>query len=43
MPARYELALKCSGAVQAARWSRTADGGGQRDGSGAVLDQGGDT
>jgi rhamnogalacturonyl hydrolase YesR len=24
----YELALKCSGAVQAARWSRTADGGG---------------
>src|SRR5579862_3555501 len=23
----YELALKCSGAVQAARWSRTADGG----------------
>ena len=26
--AGYELALKCSGAVQAARWSRTADGGG---------------
>jgi hypothetical protein len=24
----YELALKCSAAVQAARWSRTADGGG---------------
>jgi hypothetical protein len=24
----YELALKCSGAVQAARWSNTADGGG---------------
>ncbi|HEV2447662.1 MAG TPA: glycosyl hydrolase [Candidatus Sulfopaludibacter sp.] len=24
----YELALKCSGAVQAGRWSRTADGGG---------------
>ena len=24
----YELALKCSGAVQAARWSGTADGGG---------------
>jgi hypothetical protein len=24
----YELALKCSGAVQAARWSRTKDGGG---------------
>lgn len=24
----YELALKCSGAVQAARWSRTAGGGG---------------
>jgi hypothetical protein len=24
----YELALKCSGAVQASRWSRTADGGG---------------
>ena len=24
----YELALKCSGAVQAARWSPTADGGG---------------
>jgi unsaturated chondroitin disaccharide hydrolase len=24
----YELALKCSGAVQALRWSRTADGGG---------------
>src|SRR5262249_14859974 len=24
----YELALKISGAVQAARWSRTADGGG---------------
>ena len=24
----YELALKCSGAVQAARWSRTASGGG---------------
>src|SRR5579883_593943 len=24
----YELALKCSGAVQAMRWSRTADGGG---------------
>jgi len=24
----YELALKASGAVQAARWSRTADGGG---------------
>ena len=24
----YELALKCSGAVQAARWTRTADGGG---------------
>ncbi|HYW41778.1 MAG TPA: glycosyl hydrolase [Bryobacteraceae bacterium] len=24
----YELALECSGAVQAARWSRTADGGG---------------
>jgi unsaturated chondroitin disaccharide hydrolase len=24
----YEMALKCSGAVQAARWSRTADGGG---------------
>lgn len=24
----YELALKCSGAVQAARWSRTAAGGG---------------
>jgi hypothetical protein len=24
----YELALKCSGAVQAARWSRTIDGGG---------------
>ena len=24
----YELALKCSGAVQAARWSRTADGDG---------------
>ena len=24
----YETALKCSGAVQAARWSRTADGGG---------------
>jgi unsaturated chondroitin disaccharide hydrolase len=24
----YEIALKCSGAVQAARWSRTADGGG---------------
>ena len=24
----YELALKCSGAVQAARWSCTADGGG---------------
>jgi len=24
----YELALKCSGAVQAARWSRTAEGGG---------------
>ena len=23
----YELALKCSGAVQAARWSPTADGG----------------
>jgi len=23
----YELALKCSGAVQAMRWSRTADGG----------------
>ena len=24
----YELALKCSAAVQSARWSRTADGGG---------------
>jgi hypothetical protein len=24
----YELALRCSGAVQAARWSQTADGGG---------------
>ena len=24
----YELALKCTGAVQAARWSSTADGGG---------------
>ena len=24
----YELALKCSGAVQAMRWSKTADGGG---------------
>src|ERR1041384_1741657 len=24
----YELALKCSGAVQAARWSQTAEGGG---------------
>lgn len=24
----YEMALKCSGAVQAMRWSRTADGGG---------------
>jgi unsaturated chondroitin disaccharide hydrolase len=24
----YQLALKCSGAVQAARWSRTSDGGG---------------
>jgi len=24
----YEVALKCSGAVQASRWSRTADGGG---------------
>lgn len=24
----YEMALKCSGAVQAARWSETADGGG---------------
>jgi len=24
----YEMALKCSGAVQAARWSRTSDGGG---------------
>jgi len=24
----YELALKCSGAVQAARWSKTASGGG---------------
>lgn len=24
----YELALKCSGAVQAARWTRIADGGG---------------
>ena len=24
----YELALKCTGAVQAARWSRTASGGG---------------
>jgi unsaturated chondroitin disaccharide hydrolase len=24
----YEVALKCSGAVQAARWSRTASGGG---------------
>ena len=24
----YDLALKCSGAVQAARWSRTAEGGG---------------
>jgi hypothetical protein len=24
----YETALKCSGAVQASRWSRTADGGG---------------
>ena len=24
----YETALKCSGAVQAARWSRTAEGGG---------------
>ena len=24
----YELALKCSGAVQAARWTHTADGGG---------------
>jgi unsaturated chondroitin disaccharide hydrolase len=24
----YELALKCSGAVQAMRWSRTSDGGG---------------
>ena len=24
----YELALECSGAVQAMRWSRTADGGG---------------
>lgn len=24
----YELALKCSGAVQAARWSRTSDGAG---------------
>ncbi len=24
----YELALKCTGAVQAARWSTTADGGG---------------
>ncbi len=24
----YEMALKCSGAVQAARWSNTADGGG---------------
>ena len=24
----YELALKCSGAVQATRWSHTADGGG---------------
>jgi len=26
--ATYEMALKCSGAVQAMRWSRTADGGG---------------
>ncbi|MBX3438321.1 MAG: glycoside hydrolase family 88 protein [Planctomycetaceae bacterium] len=26
--AMYELALKCSGAVQAARWTATADGGG---------------
>ena len=26
--AHYELALKCSGAVQGARWSRTFDGGG---------------
>lgn len=24
----YDLALKCSGAVQASRWTRTADGGG---------------
>src|SRR5579859_2601214 len=24
----YELALKCSGAVQASRWSRTSEGGG---------------
>src|SRR5689334_24841303 len=24
----YEIALKCSGAVQASRWSRTKDGGG---------------
>jgi len=24
----YELALKCSGAVQAARWTKTSDGGG---------------
>jgi len=24
----YEMALKCSGAVQAARWSRTSEGGG---------------
>src|SRR5689334_6120186 len=24
----YEVALKCSGAVQASRWSRTAEGGG---------------
>ena len=24
----YEMALKCSGAVQAKRWTRTADGGG---------------
>jgi len=26
--AYYELALKCSGAVQAGRWARTAEGGG---------------
>ena len=24
----YELALKCTGAVQASRWSKTASGGG---------------